>query len=459
MIDINAITNVHFIGIGGVSNSAIAEILNHNGYHVSGSDLNTSLHTDRLADKGVTIYRGHAAENVKDAELVVYTAAVGDDNPELQYALTHDIPCLSRAEMLGQLMLGYEDTIAISGTHGKTTTTSMLTRVFNDPSFDPTSLIGGDFSDIGSNVRIGKGNIFITEACEYKESFLSFFPKIGIILNVDEDHLDYYRDLDHIASAFTKFAGNIHEDGLLIINGDDFNARKILTSYPGKRITYGVNMDCDYMAKNIVYNNYGYPSFEIYRQDQPVAKLSLSIPGQHNVYNALAAFIAAAQLTDDTESIIAKLSTFKNANRRFEHIGEHEGTLLVDDYAHHPMEIKATLEAAVRMASIKRIRVVFQPHTYSRTKELLHAFSGAFSNADEVIVTDIYAAREQDPGDIHARDLVSALLAEGVNAKYIADFKAIEAHFVNTAIPGDLIMSIGAGDVYKITHALAHQWQ
>jgi UDP-N-acetylmuramate--alanine ligase len=458
MIDINAITNVHFIGIGGVSNSAIAEILNHNGYHVSGSDINASTLTERLADKGIVIYRGHAAENVQGAELVVYTAAVSDDNPELQYAMANNIPCLSRAEMLGQLMLGYEKTIAISGTHGKTTTTSMLTRIFNDPAFDPTSLIGGDFADIGSNVRIGKGDIFITEACEYKESFLSFYPSIGIILNVDEDHLDYYRDLDHIASAFVKFASNIHEDGLLVINGDDFNSRKVRTAYKGKCLTYGINMACDFMAKNIIYNNYGYPTFDIYENDAFITKLSLSIPGQHNIYNALAAFAAAMQLTTDVEAVITRLASFRNANRRFERIGEHEGVLLVDDYAHHPMEIRATLDAAARMASIKRIRVAFQPHTYSRTKELLHAFSGAFTNADEVIVTDIYAAREKDPGDIHARDLVKALQAEGVNAQYIETFDAIEAHFAATAKEGDLIMSVGAGDIYKITHALAHQW-
>ncbi|MBS7527260.1 UDP-N-acetylmuramate--L-alanine ligase [Fusibacter paucivorans] len=458
MIDINAITNVHFIGIGGVSNSAIAEILNHNGYHVSGSDLNTSTLTKRLADKGIVIYRGHAEENVQGAELVVYTAAVSDDNPELQYAMTNNIPCLSRAEMLGQLMLGYEKTIAISGTHGKTTTTSMLTRIFNDPTYDPTSLIGGDFADIGSNVRIGKGEIFITEACEYKESFLSFYPSIGIVLNVDEDHLDYYRDLDHIASAFVKFAGNIREDGLLVINGDDFNARKVRAAYTGKCLTYGITLACDFTAKNIIYNNYGYPTFDIYNGDTFITKISLSIPGQHNIYNALAAFTAATQLTSDIEAIVTRLASFRNANRRFEHIGEAEGVLLVDDYAHHPMEIKATLDAAARMASVKRIRVAFQPHTYSRTKELLHAFSGAFTNADEVIVTDIYAAREKDPGDIHARDLVKALQAEGVNALYLETFEAIEAHFLKTAVAGDLIMSVGAGDIYKVTHTLAHQW-
>ena len=454
MIDINAISSVHFIGIGGVSNSAIAEILKHKGYEVSGSDINMTPLTQRLSDKGIQIYKGHSAENIKDVDLVVYTAAVGDDNPELAYALKKGIPCLSRAEMLGQLMIGYPHTIAISGTHGKTTTTSMLTRIFNDNQFDPTALIGGDFIDIGSNVRIGSGDIFITEACEYKESFLSFYPTIGIILNVDEDHLDFYKDLDHITSAFLKFSNNIHEDGILVINGDDFNARKVSNAYKGRFITYGITMDCHFTARNIVYNNLGCPTFDIFKEEVKLGTVDLSIPGQHNIYNALAAFIAAYQITNDSAHIIERLSTFRNADRRFEKIGELKEIMLVDDYAHHPIEIKATLEAASRIEKIKRIRCVFQPHTYSRTKELLHAFPSSFTAADEVIITDIYAAREKDPGDIHAKDLYSALQAEGINTKYISDFNEIEAYFLESAEAGDLIISIGAGDVFKITHSL-----
>lgn len=454
MIDINAVSKVHFIGIGGVSNSAIAEILNHNGYQVSGSDINMTPLTKRLTNKGITVFNGHDAKNIAGAELVVYTAAVGDDNPELHEAMEQGIPCLSRAEMLGQLMIGYADTIAVSGTHGKTTTTSMLTRIFNDDFYDPTALIGGDFTDIKSNVRIGDGDIFITEACEYKESFLSFYPTIGIILNVDEDHLDYYRDLDHITSAFSKFTSNIKEDGRLIINGDDFNARKIINTYPGKAVTFGINLPNQYTARNIVYNTMGFPTFDIFKEEDKLGTLSLSIPGQHNIYNALAAFAAALQVTDDIELILERLSSFKNANRRFEKIGESKGILLVDDYAHHPIEIKATLDAASRMEDIHRIFCVFQPHTYSRTKELLHAFPNSFKPAYEVIITDIYAAREKDPGDIHAKDLYKALITEGIQAKYMADFDEIRAYLKANSKSGDLIMSVGAGDIFKITHEL-----
>jgi len=454
MIDINTVKHVHFIGIGGVSNSAIAEILHHNGYQVSGSDIADSVLTKRLAEKGITIYKGHHASNIKDAELVVYTAAVGEDNAELHYALSNNIPCLSRAEVLGQLMIGYNMSIAVSGTHGKTTTTSMLTRIFNDKPFNPTALIGGDFAEIGSNVLIGDSDIFITEACEYKESFLSFYPQIGIILNVDADHLDYYDGIDQIVEAFLKFSSNIKENGLLVVNGDDFNARKIINSYKGHTITFGINTDCDYTAKNIVYDDNGNPSFDLIHNGICLKHIVLTLPGQHHIYNAMAAFIVAVQIVDDSDYIAAKLSTFKNANRRFEHIGKPKGILLIDDYAHHPVAIKANLEAARRMTNIERIYCVFQPHTYSRTKELLHEFSRAFFSADEVIITDIYAARENDPGDIHAKDLYHELLKENVNAKYFATFDEIETYLSSVATSGDLILSLGAGDIYHVTKDL-----
>ncbi len=449
MIDINAIQSVFFIGIGGVSNSAIAEILHDRGVKVSGSDMSVSDLSQHLISKGITVYKGHDASHVKDAELVVYTAAVNDKNPELKYALENGIPCLSRAEMLGQLMTHYNQSIAISGTHGKTTTTSMVTRLINDTRIDPTCMIGGYFNDIKSNVKIGESDVFLTEACEYKESFLSFYPQIGVILNIEEDHLDYYENLERIIEAFIKFTQNIKEDGLLVINGDDYNAKKVLPYYHGKYITFGMNPSCDYTARNIVYNGLGFPTFDIYKGDLLLTRLTLSVLGQHNIYNALAAFIIGHQFIDNTDVLKDRLSSFHNAKRRFEFIGESAGVKVYDDYAHHPSEIKAMLEAASRIENKKRLICLFQPHTYSRTKELLHEFSGAFKLADEVKVVDIYAAREDDPGDIHSKDLVRELLLEGADSEYYESFESMTDALKSELSAGDLVVTVGAGSIYQ----------
>lgn len=454
MIDLSKVKHVHIVGIGGVSNSAIAEILLKQGITVSGSDLHLSELTYNLSQKGVTIFNTHDASNINGADLVVYTAAVAEDNSEVQAAHNSRILCISRAEMLGQIMAGYKKSIAVSGTHGKTTTTSMITRIFNDNQNDPTSLIGGYFSDIKSNVRLGSSELFITEACEYKESFLSFFPKIGVILNIDEDHLDYYRNLDHIVSAFAKFANNILEKGTLVLNGDDYNSRKIIPYYKGKTITFGLSDHCDYTARNVVYNNLGQPTFDIFNKDKKLCQLSLIIPGQHNIYNALAAFIVGHLVLSDVELIRSRLSTFKNAGRRFEWIGKARDITIIDDYAHHPNEIKATLEAASRMTDVNRIVCIFQPHTFSRTKELLNEFASAFSHATEVVLCDIYAAREVDHGDISSKDLLGALIKEGADAKHFDSFEAIAEYVSSTASPQDLVMTMGAGDVYKISHMI-----
>lgn len=454
MIDLSKVKHVHIVGIGGVSNSAIAEILLKQGITVSGSDLHLSELTYNLTQKGVTIYNAHEASNIDGADLVVYTAAVAEDNAEVQAAHDKHILCISRAEMLGQIMAGYKKSVAVSGTHGKTTTTSMITRILNDNQNDPTSLIGGYFSDIKSNVRLGSSELFITEACEYKESFLSFFPKIGVILNIDEDHLDYYRNLDHIVSAFAKFANNILDKGTLVLNGDDYNSRKIIPYYKGKTITFGLSDHCDYTARNVVYNNLGQPTFDIFTQDKKLCQLSLIIPGQHNIYNALAAFIVGHILLSDVELIRARLSTFKNAGRRFEWIGKVKDVTVIDDYAHHPNEIKATLEAASRMTDVSRIICIFQPHTYSRTKELLNEFANAFNHATEVVLCDIYAAREVDHGEVSSKDLLTALIKEGADAKHFDSFEAITDYVSTNASPQDLVITMGAGDVHKISHMI-----
>ena len=454
MIDFSMAKHIHIVGIGGVSNSAIAEILLSQGYSVSGSDLNRSDITEALEEKGVKVFYAHAPEILDGADYVVYTSAVSDDNPEISAAHDKGLPCVSRAEMLGQIMTGYAKSIAISGTHGKTTTTSMITRIFNDQNFDPTALVGGYFSDIKSNVKLGKSDLFITEACEYKENFLSFYPKVGVILNIDEDHLDYYHNLDEIVNAFVKFSGNIDDKGTLVLNGDDYNSRKIIPYYKKKLLTFGLSDKCDYIAKNIVYNTMGYPSFDIMLKDEKLCSLSLTIPGQHNIYNALAAFVVGHLYIKDVDVIKSRLATFKNANRRFEWIGKKKDITIIDDYAHHPNEIKATLEAASRMADINRILCIFQPHTYSRTKELLNEFAGAFKSASEVILCDIYAAREVDHGEVSSEDLMRAMMQEQVRVKHFNSFDKITDYILQNALPNDLIITMGAGDVYKISKNL-----
>lgn len=459
MIDLSMVKKIHIIGIGGVSNSGIAEIFVSLGYDVTGSDLASSHYTDQLMSKGVKVYNSHRAEHVTGADLVIYTAAVSEDNPELLSAAEHKIPTISRAEALGQLMLNYSQSIAIAGTHGKTTTTSMVTRLLNDAILNPTTLIGGYFEDIKSNIKIGGNDIFITEACEYKESFLSFFPTIAVILNIDEDHLDYYKDLNAITDAFVAFSKNIPEDGLLILNGDDYNSRKLLSHYTGKSITFGLNDACDLKAERIVYDANGAASFQVVFKGAPLMPISLSIPGQHSIYNALAAIAVALQFPLDHTVIQKRMNSFQNAQRRFEKIGLCKGANVVDDYAHHPNEIKATLDAASRMTNVSKITVVFQPHTYSRTKELFNEFTGAFNGADEIVLCDIYAARESDPGDIHSKDLCEALIKEGYNAIYMSDFNAIASYLTDHAKPNDLILTMGAGNVYTIGHKICGKSQ
>lgn len=450
MFNLKGVHHIHIIGIGGVGNSAIAELLLAGGYSVSGSDTHPSEVTQHLESLGVTVYGGHGAENISKADLIVYTAAISDDNPELTAAREADIPCLSRAEMLGEIMTAYSSSIAVAGTHGKTTATSMLTHIFNDARFDPTALIGGHLEDIGSNVRIGQSELFVAEACEYKDSFLALAPKIGIILNVDEDHLDYFSNLEQIVSSFVAFSNRVHPDGALVLNGDDYNARKIIPYYKGTLITFGLSDTCTYRAQNITYSDIGTPRFDIVKGDTLLGTVSLQIPGQHNIYNALAAFAAAMEITQDAPYILSRLERFKNAKRRFEWLGHVNGITLIDDYAHHPNEIRATISAAARIESMKRIICIFQPHTYSRTKELLNEFAHAFEHADIVLLCDIYASREIDYGEVSAEDLLKAMAEEKHAAYYLGDFDRVERYISENARSGDLILTMGAGDITTI---------
>ncbi|KPU42804.1 UDP-N-acetylmuramate--L-alanine ligase [Oxobacter pfennigii] len=439
---------VHFIGIGGISMSGLAETLLHHGYKVSGSDANKSSITDRLAKKGAKINIGHDSQNVKDADLIVYTAAVKWDNPELIEGKAKGIKIVDRAEFLGQIMKQYKYSVAVSGTHGKTTTTSLISIIMKNAELDPTIMVGGELDAIGGNVRPGKSPYFITEACEYVESFLSLYPYVGIILNVDSDHLDYYKDINHIIDAFTKFAKLVPKDGYIIVNKDDENSLKACQSIDARLITFGFSEGADWVAKNIEYDEKGCGSFDAYFKGQLFGPFKLNVPGKHNVYNSLSA-IACARIFDiDIETIQNSFLEFYGTHRRFEKIGEKCGVVVIDDYAHHPTEIKATLAAAKNYPH-KKIWCVFQPHTYSRTIKLLDEFSCAFNDADELILTDIYAARELDTGEINSSKLADMIVSQGVNAKYIKSFDDIVTYLKDNTAEGDVIITMGAGDVYK----------
>ena len=461
-IDFDKPVHVYFMGIGGISMSGLASILIERNFKVSGSDSKKSAMTENLENQGVTILYGQKAENIEKMQpidVVVYTAAVHPDNPEFVAAKNAGIPMLTRAELLGQIMKQYGLPIAISGTHGKTTTTSMLSKILLEAGTDPTLSIGGVFKDIGGNIRVGKSEYFVTEACEYTNSFLSFFPKISVISNIDADHLDFFKDLDDIRHSFRKFAELLPADGSLIINGDIDNLSYITDGLKCSIITYGSTSDCDFYPTDITYDDHGNPAFKAHLKDGSVLDIKLAVPGIHNVYNALAAIAVSTILDIDKEHIVTALSLFGGTSRRFEYKGEIHGVTIIDDYAHHPTEIKATLTAAQNYPHGK-IWCVFQPHTYTRTKALMNEFAEALSLADHVILADIYAARETDNLGISSRTLRDKIIELGHECNYFPtyeNFAEIEKFLLQNCTKGDLLITMGAGDVVKIGNELLGQ--
>ena len=441
---------VHMIGIGGISMSGIAEILLSMGYTVTGSDSHLSEITERLEKNNIKVYNGQRAENVIGAGIVVYTAAIKPDNPELSKARELNIPTIERSEFLGELTKLYSETIAVSGTHGKSTTTSMISLIFMEALKDPTIQVGADLKQLnGTNYRIGNSPYFIVEACEYVESFLKFSPKTAIILNIEEDHLDYYRDINHIKSAFYKFAELVPEDGKIIINADNQNCNEIVEKMKSKVITFGIeNEKANWTARNIHLNANGHYSFTA-TSDSLSIDITLSVFGMHNVYNALAA-VATASLYNIEPFIIQKaLADFTGAHRRFEYTGTFNNAQVYDDYAHHPTEIKATIEAAKNLPHNK-LWIIFQPHTYSRTSTLCDEFANAFKETDEVILADIYAAREIDTGVVSSQKLALAINEISNNCTYLGSFDKIKDYLKENVKENDLVLTVGAGDVYKI---------
>lgn len=451
MIDLSHYKNIHCIGIGGIGLSAIAEILLARGFKVTGSDMKESDMTAKLAKNGARIFIGHREENVADADLVVYSAAVGRDNPELKRAGERGIPAITRAEMLRVLMDEYENSIAISGTHGKTTTTSMVSLILNNAGTEPTILVGGNLAEIEGNVKVGSGGYFVTEACEYMDSFLSLRPKIEIILNIDSDHLDYFKDIDHIVSSFDKFAKLVPENGLIIAYEANPFVNRVIKERKNV-ITFGLNGDCTYEGANVSFNENGLPAFDVKKNSELLCRIQLSVPGEHNILNALAAFSCCHSLGVDTSVIKKTLESYHGTERRFDIVGTTSaGVKIVDDYAHHPTEIKATLSACQNVPHNK-LWCIFQPHTYTRTLALFDEFADAFEKADELILAEIYAAREKNIYKISSSQLADKIKEVHPDKKvtFISEFEKIAEHVEREAAKGDMVLTMGAGDIYKV---------
>ncbi len=442
--------HIYFIGIGGISMSGLAEILLNENFKVSGSDMKESDLTRLLSERGATIFYGQRYENITDdIDVIVYTSAIKESNPEWQAMKDKNIPSLSRAQLLGQLMKNYELPVAISGTHGKTTTTSMISEILLQADTDPTLSIGGIYKSIGGNIRVGCGKYFVTEACEYTNSFLSFYPKTAIILNVEEDHLDFFKDLNDIRSSFQKFAALLPTDGTLIINSDIENYEELCKDLDCKIVTYGFKEMDDFYASDIVYNENGHPTFTVTTKNGATTDFSLSVPGLHNISNALAAIAFAALENMDTNTVKAALKLFGGTARRFDYKGTIGGVTIIDDYAHHPTEIRATLNAAGNYPH-NHLWCVFQPHTYTRTKAFLTEFADALSLAENIILADIYAARETDTLGISSKTLQTEIEKLGKKCYYFPSFDEIENFLLENCIHGDLLITMGAGDVVKI---------
>ena len=449
-IDFQHPAHIYFVGIGGISMSGLAEILKEAGFRVSGSDRQRSALTEALEAKGITVFYGQRGSNITpDIDCAVFTSAIHPDNPEYIAVAEAGIPSLTRAELLGQLMRNYRMPIAVSGTHGKTTTISMISEILLRADLDPTLSIGGILKTIGGNIRVGHSDCFVTEACEYTNSFLSLFPRIGIILNIEEDHLDFFQDIDDIRSSFHRFARLIPEDGALIINGEIDRLSEITEGLSCPIVTFGPDKNSDYHPENISYDNMGCPTFSLCSPKRGSREISLSVPGAHNILNALAAIALADLLDIDPSVSAAAVSDFSGTERRFEYKGRIGGVTIIDDYAHHPTEITATLQAALKCPH-NRIWCVFQPHTYSRTKAFLQDFAKALSLADKVVLADIYASRETDTLGISSRTLLAELRKLGCDCYYFPSFDEIENFLLQNCINGDLLITMGAGDVLKI---------
>ena len=448
--NLDGIKTIHLIGIGGISMSAIAETLKSWGYNVTGSDITKSEITDKLISDGIDVTIGHDSKKVQSADLIIYNAAISETDPEIIAAKEKNIPLVGRGKFVGFMTKKYKEAICVCGTHGKTTTTSMLSCCFLEANLDPSIEVGAMLKEINGNYRIGKSEYFILESCEYKANFLNFVPNTAIVLNIDNDHLDYYKTFDNIVKTFNKFAGLVDEKGALVVNADDENCLKLKDNTKSKFITYGIkNQNANFVAKEIKFDDNGFGEFDVYKNGELYTHIKLSVTGEHNVLNALAT-IAVCDYYKIEKNVIEKaLKNFTGASRRLEYKGKFNDVTVFDDYAHHQTEILATANA-IKNKKFRESWVIFQPHTFSRTKEHLNALAEVLTDFDNVIVTDIYAAREKNTFGISSEDLVSEIEKIGKKAIYMSDFEDIVQYIKNNAKPKDLVITLGAGTVTDI---------
>ena len=441
------VRHVHFIGIGGSGMCPLAEILRAEGFELSGSDVNESDTLERIKGYGIKVSMEHKAENIEGAQLVVYTAAVKKDNPELVVAKEKGIPAIERSVMLGAVTRRYNRSIAVAGTHGKTTTTAMLSQVLIGSGFDPSAIIGGKLPYIGGNSYVGQSDIIVCEACEYVDTFLQLTPAISVILNIDADHLDYFKNLDNIKKSFRQFAKQTSR--LLVINGDDQNSLDAVKGVDLDRLLYGFGEHNDYRAANLTVSHGAVQRFDVIYRGETLTHVTLNVPGRHNVLNALAAFAVAHYLGDSPKLIAENLEKFTGVHRRFEILGKPCGITVADDFAHHPTELTATLTAAMDMG-FKRVWAVFQPHTYSRTAMLLDDFAKALSIPDKVVLSEILAVREENTYGIYTKDLADKI----PGSVWFNTFEEITGYICDNARPGDLVLTLGGGNVYMCANMI-----
>ena len=443
-----SIKRIHMIGIGGSGMFPIVQILQKAGYIISGSDNNEGLIIDTERAMGIEVVMEQRAENITaDIELVVYSAAIAKTNPELAAALQKGLPTVERSELLGYITRQYSNCICVAGTHGKTSTTAMLTQILLEAGLDPSAVIGGKLPVIGGYGRSGNSDVMTCEACEYSNTFLQLAPDVSIILNIDEDHLDFFKTMENLIESFRKFAASTTK--CLIINGDDENSRTAVKGLEKRVVTFGFDVDNDYTARNIERLSPMHTRFELANRGEVLCRLDLHVPGQHQILNAVAACAAAIEVGTAPENLNEGLSHFRGAGRRFEVLGERNGVTFVDDYAHHPAEVAATLKAAVNMG-YKKVWAVHQPFTYSRTAMLLDDFAQALAIADHVVMSEIMGGREENTYNIYTKDLAAKI--DG--AVWFKGFDEIAEYVTENAQPGDLVITMGCGDVYKCAHKM-----
>ncbi|REJ78003.1 MAG: UDP-N-acetylmuramate--L-alanine ligase [Acidobacteria bacterium] len=450
------VKNIHFIGVGGIGMSGIAEVLSNLGFNVSGSDLNRSKNTERLEKVvGVKVFEGHSERNIGDAEVVVYSSAIKQDNPEIVAARDKKIPVIPRAEMLAELMTLKPYSVAVSGSHGKTSTTSMVATVLGHAGIDPTTIVGGVVDTLGSNAKLGDSEWFVTEADESDRSFLMLYPTIAVVTNIDREHMESYSGMEDVFQCFTDFVNKVPFYGAAILCMDDHHVQSIIPNVTRRVVTYGFSKQADVSAGNIEFNDTFGSRFKVLSREGELGEIELPVPGRHNVYNALAAIAVALELDIEFPKIAEAFKHFKNADRRFQYKGTVNDITLFDDYGHHPTEITATLEAAKNSAGGRRIVVVFQPHRYSRTKDLMEEFATSFNNADMVYISDIYPASEKPIEGITAEVLAEKIVGFGHRGvRYIGGIETA-AEFVSQELaPNDLVITLGAGSITKLSDDL-----